>query len=74
MTKEKNEKENKEPRNFARRFASDYHIWRTIFYYIVLVFIVFPVQAFYYNLKEVTLNELSTDINALTKTVVNIKN
>ena len=51
MTKEKNEKENKEPRNFARRFASDYHIWRTIFYYIVLVFMVFPVQAFYYNLK-----------------------
>lgn len=30
--------------------------------------------AFYYNLKEVTLNELTTDINALTKTVVNIKN
>jgi hypothetical protein len=30
--------------------------------------------AFYYNLKEVTLNELTTDVDALTKTVVDIKN
>ena len=45
------EKDKKEPRNFARRFASDYHIWRTLFYYFVLVFMVFPVQAFYYKLK-----------------------
>ena len=43
------EKDKKEPRNFARRFASDYHIWRTLFYYFVLM--VFPVQAFYYKLK-----------------------
>lgn len=41
----------KEPRNFNRRFAKEYNIFRTIFYYMIIFFMVVPFMRKYYNLK-----------------------
>jgi len=41
----------KKERNYAKRTAKDYHIFRTIFYYFILYFVVFPYIAWFYKLK-----------------------
>ena len=41
----------KQPRNFNRRYAKEYNIFRTIFYYIVIWFMVIPFMNKYYNYK-----------------------
>lgn len=38
-------------RNYARRYASDYHIFRTIFFFSFLFLIVKPILKLYYNIK-----------------------
>lgn len=41
----------KEAKNYSRRYAKDYHIFRTIFYMCFLWFVVFPIVKFMYNMK-----------------------
>lgn len=45
------EQTKKQERNYARRYASDYHLLRTCFFYFVLHFVVFPYVFFYYKFK-----------------------
>lgn len=45
----RNEKVGKQPRNFNRRYAREYNIFRTIFYYGVIYFMVIPFMNKYYN-------------------------
>ncbi|MBR1907652.1 1-acyl-sn-glycerol-3-phosphate acyltransferase [bacterium] len=48
--KEKETTEKKE-RNYAKRTAKDYHIFRTIFYYFILYTVVFPYITWFYKVK-----------------------
>lgn len=41
----------KKARNFNRRYAREYNIFRTIFYYMVIFFMVIPFMKKYYNFK-----------------------
>lgn len=41
----------KEPKNYARRYKSEYNIFRSIFYLCFLWFVVNPILFLYYNIK-----------------------
>lgn len=51
----------KEVRNFNRRYAKEYHIWRTIFYMFFLYTVVFTFFNIFYNYKIIGRENLPKD-------------